>query len=238
MQRQPLERRLLRLALGDVAQDRDAEPLLVDLDATEAGLDREAAPRVVAAAQLAAAADLGQRLERQAVVGGQQLRERAAHDRAGAGAPKMRSAARLQDRTMPLPPKVTMASKLLSTSWRIMSSLAGRAPDLADQRPGLALDPLQHGDAEGEQEPEQRRGGIEREGGRRLQDRGGDQNRALPPPSSSGRAARAGEGTTAGQQGEQPAGENDRAAVQARRARSWIRVSKASACSSGPGRAR
>ena len=128
VQRQALELGLLRLALGDVAQDRDADPFLVDPDPAERGLDREVAPVLVRAAQLAAAAGLRQSLEREAVLVGQQGRDRAADRSRSAGAPKIRSAARLQDRTVPPSAKVTMASKLLSTSWRIMSSLAGSAP--------------------------------------------------------------------------------------------------------------
>ena len=45
VQRHALELGFLQLAFGDIAQDRDADPFLVDLHAAEGGLDRERAAR-------------------------------------------------------------------------------------------------------------------------------------------------------------------------------------------------
>ena len=82
VQREALELGLLRLAFGDVAQDRDAEPFLVDPDPAERGLDREVAPVWCAPRSSWLLLGLRQSLEREAVVVGQQGRDRAADDRA------------------------------------------------------------------------------------------------------------------------------------------------------------
>ena len=111
----------------------------------------------------------------------------------GAGTPKIRSAARLYDRTRPSAPKVTIASKLLSTSWRIMPSLAGKAPIWPTRarawystRPSVAV-------PNASTRPIEPGAGIERDGAERLEaDRrqGDQQHRAgeqqeRPPPGQS-----------------------------------------------------
>ncbi len=122
-----------------------------------------------------------------------------------------------------------------------MSSLAGRRADLADQRAGLALDPAQHRDAEGEGE---RRAAVPTvssatRGDQLQQPRAAPASATLHDRASRDRGARA-DGRTSGRS----AGSAARwppAPCHRRRAagrRSWSRVSKASACSSGPGSAR
>ena len=196
VQRHALELGFLQLAFGDIAQDRDADPFLVDLHAAEGGLDREGPPGAVPGFKLLNAARLSEDLERAVLLIRQQRTERPADHVLGRHPEDpLRGAVVGQGIAVGVEGDDRIEAVVDQLAHHVVCR--GQGADLADQRARLVLDPSERGDAKRQDQADQAGAGVQRhrveqlKTGRERRDRqhaaAEQQERAAPGQAAEGR---------------------------------------------------